>query len=126
MARKRRKKEIEKEITPLPPETKVEEIIEEYKDYMSILEHESIPLSEPIELPKTRKIKYLGTVDVFIIKGPVTKQRYRFTTRDRISEVATEDYDGLLKRVRPARKCCGRKAGDPGRITPSQPYFGPA
>lgn len=121
MARKRRKKKDEKKATSITPKTEVEEVIEEYTDHVSILAHEPIsPPPEPIELPETKHIRYLGTVDRFIIKGPVTGKRYCFTAKDRTGTiVAIEDYEGLLQRVRPARKCCG------GRSIPEQPYFGP-
>jgi hypothetical protein len=123
MVKKRRKKRTKEEVISPPPEMEIEEMIEEYKDYVSIIEHEPVPLSEPIEpsppSSKTRKIKYLGIPDVFIIKGPMTGQRYRFIAKDKVSTVAIEDYEGLLQRVRPARKCCG------GKTIPEQPYFGP-
>jgi len=111
----------EEEVEEFSPEEEIEKLIEEYKDSIEIVEDvgPSIPAGM---IP----IRYLGVPDVFIIKGPVTGRRYRFTTKDRISNVATEDYGGLLQRVRSARKCCGRKAGDPGRTVPEQPYFGPA
>lgn len=120
--RKKRKKKTKKEVISFPPETEIEEIVEEYKDYVNVIKHESVPFYEPVEpsKPKTKHIKYLGTVGRFIIKGPVTGQRYRFTTKDRVGTiVAIEDYEGLLQRVRPARKCCG------GKSIPEQPYFGP-
>ena len=134
MVRKRRKKESEEEVISIPPETESEEIIAEYQDYIKVAEEvlttefDSLPekvLPKVIELPKIQEIKYLGVAEVFIIKGPITGERYRFTSKDRISMVAIEDYEGLLQRVRPARRCCGRRAGDPGRMVSSQPYFGP-
>lgn len=128
MGRKRKRKKSEKEVIPLSPKTEIieeeiveEEMIEEYKDYVHVLEPESPPSPEP---PKTRKIKYLG-VDVLITRGPVTGQRYRFTAKSRISEVAIEDYDGLLGKASRAHRCCGRKEGDPGRTVSGQSYFGP-
>ena len=131
MARKRRKKKSEKEIIPLSPKAEIEEgveekiveeeMIEEYKDYVRVFELESPPSPE---LPKTKKIKYLG-VDVLITRGPVTRQRYRFTAKNRISEVAIEDYEGLLGKASRAHRCCGRKEGDPGRTVSGQSYFGP-
>ena len=130
MGRKRKKKSEEK-IIPLPPKTEIkdiveekiveEEMIEEYKDYVHVLELGSPPSPEP---PKTKKIKYLG-VDVLITRGPVTGQRYRFTAKNRISEVAIEDYEGLLGKASRAHRCCGRKEGDPGRTVSGQSYFGP-
>ena len=85
MARKRKKK-VEED----------KEIIEEYEDYVGILEYEPIPPPEPIELPKTKRIRYLGTVDRLGIKGPVTGQEYYFTAKDRTGTiVAIEDYAGL-------------------------------
>jgi len=136
MARKRRKKKNEEEIISLPPEAKVEETVEEETIEEEIITgldsplHRVFPVEETIEIPpppeppKTKKIKYLG-VDILIMKGPVTGERYRFTAKDPISEVAIEDYEGLLKKVTRARRCCGRKPGDPGRMVPSQPFFGP-
>jgi len=130
MTKKRRKRGTdEEEIVLITPKAEVEEIVEEVvagfdSPLMEVFPIKEIESPPPPELPKTRKIEYLG-VDILIIRGPITGQRYRFTAKDRISEVTIEDYEGLLKRVRPARKCCGRKAGDPGRTVPSQPYFGP-
>lgn len=99
----------------------VEEIIEEYEGYASLLEEIiSSPVPQMSTGPATIGIRYLGTPDILKIKGPVTGYEYKFTARNRISIVAIEDYEGLLKRVRPARKCCG------GKVTiPVQPYFGP-
>jgi len=121
-----KKRTDEEEIVLIAPEVETEEIIEEVVTEFDSPLVEIFPVKEikSPPPPTMKKIKYLG-VDIFIIRGPVTGQRYRFTARDRISEVAIEDYEGLLKRVRPARRCCGRKAGDPGRTVPSQPYFGP-
>ena len=130
MGRKRKKKKSKKEIIPLPLKTEIKDIVEEkiveeemigeYKDYVRVLEPESPPSPEP---PKTKKIKYLG-VDVLITRGPVTGQRYRFTAKNRISEVTIEDYDGLLGKASRAHRCCGRKEGDPGRTVSGQSYFG--
>jgi len=123
MTKKRRKKRTdEEEIVLITPEAEVEEVVTGFDNpLMEIFPVKEIKSPPP---PTMKEIKYLG-VDILIMKGPVTGERYRFTAKDRISEVAIEDYEGLLKRVRPARKCCGRKAGDPGRTIPSQPYFGP-
>lgn len=143
---KKRRKRSEEEVILFPSEAKIGEITDKKIVEEEVITEERIitgfdspphkvfpveevepSISEPIESPPpptTKKIRYLG-VDILIMKGPVTRQRYRFTAKDRISEVAIEDYEGLLKRVRSARKCCGRKAGDPGRTVPSQPYFGP-
>jgi len=111
----------EEEVEEFSPEEEIEKLIEEYKGSVEIVEDvgPSIPAGM---IP----IRYLGVPDVFIIKGPVTRQRYRFTAKDRISNVAIEDYGELLQKVRSARGCCGRRAGDPGKIVPEQPYFGPA
>ena len=110
-----------KEIEKFSPEEEIEKLIEEYKDYVEIVEDVGPSIPDGM-VP----IRYLGAPDVFIIKGPVTRQRYRFTTKDRISNVAIEDYGELLQKVRSARGCCGRRAGDPGKIVSEQPYFGPA
>lgn len=85
----------------------------------ALIEHElAIVESKPYVEPY-KTIRYLGTPDILKIKGPNTGIEYTFTARERVSFVATEDYEGLLKRVRPARRCCG------GREIPAQPYFGP-
>jgi len=104
----------EGEVEEFSPEEEIEKLVEKYRDSIEIVEDVGPPIPTGM-IP----IRYLG-VDIFIIKGLVTGQRYRFTARDRISNVAIEDYNGLLQRVRPARKCCS------GRTMPEQPYFGPA
>jgi len=105
----------------VPNAEEVEEVIEEYTDYASLhKEVISFPMPQMSTGPATIGIRYLGTPDILKIKGPVTGYEYKFTARNRISIVAIEDYEELLKRVRPARKCCG------GKVTiPAQPYFGP-
>ena len=106
----------------VPSAGEVEEIIEEYTDYASLLYEEAIssPIPQMSTGPATIGIRYLGTPDILKIKGPITGYEYKFTAKNRVSIVAIEDYEGLLKRVRPARKCCG------GKVTiPVQPYFGP-
>lgn len=110
---------LEKEDVPSTGE--VEEIIEEYEDYASLLEEIiSSPVPQMSTGPATIGIRYLGTPDILKIEGPITGFGYTFTARNRVSIVAIEDYEELLKRVRPARKCCG------GKVTiPAQPYFGP-
>ena len=90
-----------------------EVIVEEYADYARLVV--SKPHVEPY-----KGIRYLGVAGVFKIRGPVTGIQYTFTAQERVSFVATEDYEGLLQRVRPARRCCG------GKTIPEQPYFGPA
>jgi len=106
----------EEEVEEFSPEGEIEKLVEKYKDSIEIVE-DVVPL-----IPTGMvSIKYLGTVDVFIIKGPVTGQRYRFTAKNRTGTiVAIKDYKGLLQRARPARKCCGGRSS-----IPEMPYFGP-
>lgn len=84
---------------------------------------EKVVTAEVIEskpfVPPFIAIKYLGVADVYKVRGSVSGVEYTFTARSRVSFVATEDYEGLLQRVRPARRCCG------GKTIPEQPYFGP-
>lgn len=88
------------------------------------LEEEASPVEKIVmlthEVEPYKKIRYLGVSDIYKIKGPVTGIGYTFTTKERVSFVATEDYEALLQRVRSARRCCG------GKTIPAQPYFGPA
>ena len=117
MTKRKRKKARPKE-EEAPAESKglsAEEEIEATVEAAPIYEYVPAPSEPPY-----RRIKYLGTADVFKIKGPVTGVQYTFTAQERVSFVATEDCEGLLQRVRPARHCCG------GKTIPAQPYFGPA
>lgn len=79
-----------------------------------------IPVAKPGSyIEPYKRIKYLGVSGIFKIRGPVTGIAYTFTAQERVSFVATEDYEALLQRARPARKCCG------GKMIPAQSYFGP-
>lgn len=82
---------------------------------------EAVPVMKPtVYVAPYKEIRYVGVAGVFRIRGPVTGIAYTFRARDRVSFVAIEDYEALLQRVRPARKCCG------GKTIPTQAYFGPA
>lgn len=98
-----------------------EEALAESEGFSVMAEEERVPFvkSEPYVEPYKR-IRYLGTPDIYKIRGPVTGVAYTFTAQERVSFVATEDYGALLQRVRPAHRCCG------GKTIPAQPYFGPA
>jgi len=79
----------EEKIEEFSPEEEIEKLVEKYKDSIEIVE-DMVPLIPAGMI----SIRYLGTVGVFMIKGPVTGQRYRFTARDRTGTiVAIEDYN---------------------------------